>query len=137
MPLVRISYKTPRSSDFPRNLSDCVHRAIVESLKVPDGDRFQVLTEHSEGLVYDPQFLGIERTDGIVIIQITLSSGRSVELKSALYRGIADLLESELQIRRQDIFINLIEVALENWSFGNGEAQYVLAPSPHVTHAGL
>ena len=72
MPLVRISYKTPRSSDFPRNLSDCVHRAIVESLKVPDGDRFQVLTEHSEGLVYDPQFLGIERTDGMTDLEVVV-----------------------------------------------------------------
>ena len=135
MPLVRISFKRRPSAEFVSGVSECVHRAIVEALGVPEGDRFQIITEHVDGLVYDPHFLGIERTDDIVMIQITLSFGRTVEIKSALYRRIADLLESDMKVRRQDVFINLLEVALENWSFGNGEAQYVLSPPSHIARA--
>jgi phenylpyruvate tautomerase PptA (4-oxalocrotonate tautomerase family) len=75
--------------------------------------------------VVDPGYLGIARGDGIVIIQATISEGRSVEQKKALYRRIAERLNAELRVRIEDVFINLVEVKKENWSFGNGIAQYV------------
>ena len=98
---------------------------LVDTIKVPEKDNFQVITEHdNQSLIYDPSYLGITRTDGIIIIQITLNEGRTVELKKALYKTLAERLHDELGVRLGDVFINLVEVKKENWSFGNGVAQY-------------
>ena len=83
-------------------------------------------------MVYDPDYLDIQRSDGIVIIQITFSSGRTMEQKKALFKNIAELLAAEQSVLKEDVFINLVEVARENWSFGNGIAQYVDAPPPDL-----
>ncbi len=127
MPLVRISLmKQDGREGFGRQVGEVVYRSMVETINVPEKDNFQLVTEHErDGLVYDPQYLGIERSDGIVVIQITLNEGRPVELKQAFYRAVADNLNRELGIRREDVFISLVEVKKENWSFGNGLAQYV------------
>ena len=102
-----------------------MHRALVETISIPAQDRFQIITEHSKShFVYDPEYLKIKRTNNIVIIQITLSQGRTVEVRKALYCRIAELLAQEVNLRKEDVFVNLVEVAKENWSFGNGEAQY-------------
>ena len=98
---------------------------MVESINVPPQDRFQVVTEHpADGLIYDPSYLGINRTDDVVFIQITLNAGRTLDQKRALYKKIADLLSQEPGVRPEDVVINLVEVTKENWSFGNGIAQY-------------
>jgi phenylpyruvate tautomerase PptA (4-oxalocrotonate tautomerase family) len=124
MPLVRISLVKGRPAALRRSIGDAVHRALVETIDVPQRDRFQLLTEHEPGdLVFDSEYLGIARSDNIVIIQITLSTGRSLEKKRKLYRRIAHNL-GELGVRREDVWINLVEVAKENWSFGNGVASY-------------
>jgi 4-oxalocrotonate tautomerase len=124
MPLVRISLVKGQPAALRRSIGDAVHRALVESIDVPQRDRFQVLTEHEPGdLVYDSEYLGIARSDNIVIIQITISSGRSLQKKRVLYRRVADNL-AKLGVRREDVWINLVEVAKENWSFGNGVASY-------------
>jgi 4-oxalocrotonate tautomerase len=104
----------------------------VKAIGIPKGDRFQMITEHDADLAYDPDYLDIKRTDGIVIIQITLASGRTVEQKKALFSSIAELLAAEQGVRQEDVSINLFEVARENWSFGNGIAQYADAPPPHL-----
>lgn len=125
MPLVRISLVAGKPESHKRKISDIVHRAMVETINVPAQDRFQIITEHAKpDFVYDPQYLNISRTDALVIIQITLNSGRTTELKKSLYRRIAELLHQEAGLRKEDVFINLVEVPKENWSFGNGEAQY-------------
>ena len=127
MPLVRISLVKGQPAALRRSIGDAVHRALVETIDVPARDRFQLLTEHEPGdLVYDSEYLGIARSDNIVIIQITLSAGRSLEKKRKLYRRIAHNL-AELGVRREDVWINLVEVAKENWSFGNGVASYAPA----------
>ena len=124
MPLVRISLVKGRPATLRRSIGEAVHRALVETIEVPPLDRFQLITEHEAGdLVYDPRYLGIERGDGIVVIQITLSAGRSLEKKRRLYRRITHHLAA-LGVRREDVWINLVEVAKENWSFGNGIASY-------------
>ena len=98
---------------------------MVETINVPADDRFQVFTQHEpEGLVYDPKYLGIERSDDIVVIQITLNTGRTLEMKRALYRAIAENLAKDPGLRKEDVLVNLVEVPKENWSFGNGEASY-------------
>ena len=113
-----------RPAETRRKAGDAVHRALVETMGVPAADRFQLLTEHDAGdLIYDSDFLGIARSSDIVIIQITLSTGRTLAQKRALYRAIADNLAA-IGLRREDAWINLVEVAKENWSFGNGVASY-------------
>jgi 4-oxalocrotonate tautomerase len=125
MPLVRISVVEGKQKAYLQKVGDAVHRALVETISIPSQDRFQIITEHAKShFIYDPRYLNIQRTDDLIIIQITLSQGRSVELRKALYQRIAELLHQEVNLRKEDVFVNLVEVAKENWSFGNGEAQY-------------
>jgi len=127
MPLVRISLAKGRTPEARHAIGDAIHRALVETIDVPPLDRFQLISEHApEDLVYDPAYLGIRRTDGIVIAQITITTGRTLEKKRALFSRIADNLAA-LGVRREDAWVNLVEVAKENWSFGNGVASYAPA----------
>ena len=126
MPLVRISLMKGRPAGFGEKVGRVVYEAMVETIDVPPGDRFQLVTEHDrDGLIYDPGYLGIHRSDGILIIQMTITEGRALDRKKALYRRIAERLNGELGVRVEDVFINVVEVRKENWSFGNGIAQYV------------
>jgi phenylpyruvate tautomerase PptA (4-oxalocrotonate tautomerase family) len=125
MPLVRISLRAGKPVSYRQSVADGVHRAMVETIQVPPSDRFQIITEHPEdGLIYDSGYLGIERTDEVIFVQITLNAGRSTEQKRALFARIAEILAENPGVRRQDVLINLVEVARENWSFGEGKAQY-------------
>ncbi len=127
MPLVRVSLVKGKTPEYRRKVGDAIHRALVETIDVPPLDRFQLITEHEPGdLVYDPGYLGIARTNDIVIVQITLSAGRTLEKKRALFRRIAENLAA-LGLRREDAWVNLVEVPKENWSFGNGVASYAPA----------
>src|ERR1700733_912959 len=117
MPLVRISLRQGKTAEYRRKIADGVHRAMVETINVPAQDRFQVITEHrADGLIYDPSYLGINRTDDVVFIQITLNAGRTTDQKRALYKKITELLAKEAGVRPEDVVINLVEVAKENWS---------------------
>ena len=101
---------------------------MIETLNVPKDDRFQIIAEHSaETFVIDPAYLGIQRTGDCIVIQVTLNDGRTVEQKRAFYKAVADGLHQRLKLRREDVLISLVEVRKENWSFGNGEAQYAAA----------
>jgi len=125
MPLVRIALRRGKSQEYRRAIGQAVHQCIVDAFNVPSDDRFQIVTEHEpDSLIYDPSYLGISRTDDIVMIQIALSVGRSIEMKRRFYSAVAQSLAARPGIRPQDVFINLVEVAKENWSFGNGTAQY-------------
>jgi 4-oxalocrotonate tautomerase len=104
---------------------------MVEVLNVPADDRFQIVTEHDpNSLIYDPTYLDISRSDEIVIIQIMLNQGRTLEMKCRFYAAVAQALAKHPGIRSQDVFINLVEVAKENWSFGDGIAQYAPGSMP-------
>ncbi len=125
MPLVRIDLTSGKPADYRKNLGDLVYRVMADVFKVPEDDKFQVLTEHPPGdLNVAKSYLGITHSDDVVLIQITLNQGRTVEQKSAFYRRLADDLHSQLGLRREDVIINLVEVLKENWSFGNGLAPY-------------
>ena len=125
MPLVRISLMKGKTDEFRQMVGEVVYQAMVDTMKVPAKDNFQIITEHdSHSLIYDSTYLDIQRTDGIIVIQITLNEGRTVELKKLLYQTLAERLHRELDVRREDVFISLVEVKKENWSFGNGRAQY-------------
>jgi phenylpyruvate tautomerase PptA (4-oxalocrotonate tautomerase family) len=115
-----------KPAGFGEQVGRIVYETMVRTIDVPPGDRFQIVTEHDGGgLIYDAGYLGIHRGDGIVVIQMTITEGRALEKKKALYKGIAERLNAELGIRTEDVFINVVEVKKENWSFGNGIAQYV------------
>ena len=125
MPLVNIHLMQGKSAAFRRTLGQIVYQTMTETINVPPKDNFQLMTEHDQaGLVYDPEYLNIPRTDGIVIIQITLNEGRTTELKKQFYKRLAERFHAELDIRMEDVFISLVEVKKKNWSFGNGIAQY-------------
>jgi len=127
MPLARIDLPPGKSADFRRIAGEIVYDAIISALKAPKDDRFQVITEHpTGGLVIDPTYLGIQRTANALIIQVTMNEGRTVDMKRAFYKAVADGFHERLGQRREDVIINLVEVKKENWSFGNGEAQYAV-----------
>ncbi len=125
MPLVRIDLARGKTEQHRRTIGEVVYDAMIATLNVPADDRFQIIAEHAENdFIVDKTYLGIARTDDAVVIQVTLNAGRSVEMKRAFYKAVADGLHERLDMRREDVFINLVEVTKENWSFGNGEAQY-------------
>jgi len=123
MPLVRIDLRKGRPAEERRAIADAVHAALVDAIGIPEQDRFQIVTEHDEGgLIFDPSYLGISRSDKVVFIQIAISVGRPVEKRTAIFERIAARLAG--LVRREDVLVNLIETQKENWSFGNGIAQY-------------
>jgi 4-oxalocrotonate tautomerase len=128
MPFIRVDTVAGRySSEQRAAMSDVLYEA-VRGIGALQNDRFQVFTEHPSGqLVFDRAYLDIARTDGFVAVQVTLNSGRSLEQKKSLFAAIAEGFEKKVGARRQDVFISLVEIPRENWSFGNGEAQY----APH------
>ena len=126
MPLVRTDLLKGKDENYRRQLGRVVYEAMV-SVGVPENDRFQIVSEHDEGnFLFDPDYLGIHRSKNLVMIQITWNAGRTTAQKQALYRAIADGLHEAVGLRREDVLINLVEVHKENWSFGNGIAQYAV-----------
>jgi len=125
MPLVRVSLRRGKSDDYKKAIGDGVYRAMREVFNVPDEDRFVVVSEHSESeFQFSKTYLEIARSDDLVIIQITANNTRTTEQKKALFARTAELLSQNPGLRKEDVFISLVDVPKENWSFGNGIAQY-------------
>jgi 4-oxalocrotonate tautomerase len=125
MPLVRVSLRQGKSDDYKKAIGDGVYRAMREVFNVPEEDRFVVVSEHSESeFQFSKTYLDIARSDDLVIIQITANNTRTTEQKKGLFAKIAELLSRHPGLRKEDVFISLIDVPKENWSFGNGIAQY-------------
>ena len=125
MPLVRIDLLEGKTAEFKSQLGELVYKSMLETIGIPEEDKFVVVNDlKAEELIFSTNYLGVDRTDGIVIIQITMNEGRTTEVKKALYKTVADKLNNQLDIRKEDVFISLVEVNKENWSFGNGIAQY-------------
>ena len=125
MPLVRVSLRRGKSDDYKKAIGDGVYKAMREVFNVPDEDRFVVVSEHSESeFQFSKTYLDIARSDDLVIIQITANNTRTVEQKKALFAKIAELLSVNPGLRKEDVFVSLVDVPKENWSFGNGVAQY-------------
>ena len=126
MPLVRIDLIEGKSEQYRTQVGEIVYQTLVDVLNVPAHDRFHVITEHAKSnQPFDRDYLGIHRTDACIFFQITLNSGRSTELKQRFYRTLADRLYEGVKVRKEDVFISLVEVPKENWSFGNGDAHYM------------
>jgi phenylpyruvate tautomerase PptA (4-oxalocrotonate tautomerase family) len=126
MPLVRIDFAQGKPAGYSKMIGDTVYDVMVKVINVPKDDRFMVITEHpADEVVFDPTYLGIERSKDCVLIQVFLNQGRTLEMKKAFYQALADDLNTRLGLRKEDVFISLVEVPKENWSCGNGIAQYV------------
>lgn len=124
MPLVRIDVPAATTASHRKAIAEVVYDALVTVAGAPVDDKFVVISEHGpDSLIMDAHYV-VDRSERALIIQITLNTGRSVEVKKALYRAIADGLHERIGFRTEDVFINLVEVLKENWSFGRGEAQY-------------
>ena len=126
MPLVRISMRAGRAPAAVTAIGDAVHRALVEAAKAPADGKFQIVTQHGpDGLAHPDSYMDVPKSDAIVVIQITMNAGRTIEVKRALYAKIAELLEKDAGVRPGDVIISLVEVPKENWSWGGGEMTYV------------
>ena len=127
MPLVRVSMRQGKPAAYRKAILDGIYDAMRTSFDVPEEDRFMIISEHDEtDFSYSKNYLGIARSDDLVLIQLTVSNTRGREKKKALYRAIVENLSKNPGVRGEDVFINLVEVLPENWSFGNGIAQYAL-----------
>lgn len=131
MPLVRVFHHVSHYSwpSQKRSISSAIYDAMRETINIPEGDNFIVFSAHGESdLQIDPNFQGMNRTRKFLLVQITLSKGRTVEQKQALYARIAERLFEAAKIPPDDVMIVLTENSFEDWSFGKGQAQYVLNP---------
>ncbi|QWD86986.1 tautomerase family protein [Polynucleobacter paludilacus] len=125
MPFVRIDLSKKHPDGVAKQVGDIIFQAMREHINVPEDDKFQVITRHDTNeLVIPKSYLGIEYSESIIFIQVTLNEGRTTEMKKRFYKAINEGLVAKLELRPQDIVINLVEVNKENWSFGNGEMQY-------------
>lgn len=125
MPLVKIHVRKGKSRDSIRDLSEAIHQALVTQANVPQDDRFHIIAEHDSGSVLaHPSYGGVLRSDDLIIIEITLNVGRTLEIKKALYADIVRRLRDAVDARPDDVLISLVEVAKENWSFGKGLCTY-------------
>lgn len=125
MPLTHIALRAGKPEAYRQAICDSFHRAMHETFDVPEDNDFVLITEHEvANFRYDPSYLGVVRSDNLVFIQITANNTRTVEQKKALFRRIAELLGENPGLRPEDVFVSLIEVEKENWSLGNGVAQY-------------
>ena len=126
MPLVRIALRRGKSAAHIAALRNGIYAAMRESFGVPENDRFILVSQHdADEFDYDPNYLDMARSDDLVIVQIACNNTRGVEQKQAFYKSVMEKLVADPGLRPQDVLINLLETAKENWSFGNGIAQYV------------
>jgi 4-oxalocrotonate tautomerase len=128
MPLARISLRKGKPASYRKKIADNIYRALRETFDVPEEDRFITVDEYeADNFFYSPNYMGIERSEAFVMIQLTVSNTRTLAQKKALYKRTVERLHEDPGVRPDDVFINLLEVGIENWSFGRGIAQYVTA----------
>lgn len=124
MPMIHVSMRSGKPDTYRQAVFDGLYRALREALDVPDDDQFMTITEHDASNFRYGKAFGIERGDDLLYIRITVFDTRTVEQKKALFRRIGEILAESPGVRPQDVFVNLIESAKENWSVGNGIAQF-------------
>lgn len=129
MPLVEIDVLRGRSEEELDAICVGVHAAMVETLDVPEHDRFQIITEREpRTLRFDRRYLQADRSEGFVLIRLTLASGRSTEVKRAFYARVLERLVEAVGVREDDLAVVLVENGREDWSFGRGQASYLEIP---------
>ena len=131
MPLVRIDLLRGKSPAYRKAICDGIYRAMTETFGVPKDNRFMIVGEHEpDNFIHAESYLGIDHTEDLVIIDIYGQRARPrLSKKQAFFAQIAALLAENPGLRREDVIINLVECKKENWSFGNGIAQYAATAS--------
>src|SRR5260370_36577635 len=124
MPLIRVSLRRGKPAAYRQAILDGLYEAMRETLNVPEGDQFMTISEHDAANFRYGAAFGIARSDDLVLIQITVFNTRTVEQKKALFRRLAELLGKNPGIRPEDVFVNVLDAAKENWSVGHGLAQF-------------
>jgi 4-oxalocrotonate tautomerase len=125
MPLVRIDLRRGKPAAYKKAICDSVYRAMMDTFGVPKDDRFMIVNEHdADNFIHADNYLGIAYSNDLILIQVTANDTRTLDQKKAFFARVAALLSDQPGMRKEDIFINLVEVKKENWSFGNGIAQY-------------
>jgi 4-oxalocrotonate tautomerase len=128
MPVTRITIREGKTPAYKQALMDEIYEAMRETVAIKDGDRFMAITEHGQHeFAYGP-FLGIDRGDDLVQIQVFWAAGKTVDAKLAMYKKIVERLGTNPGVRPEDVLIAVVETAAENWSFGNGETQFYELP---------
>jgi 4-oxalocrotonate tautomerase len=129
VPLITIDLLAGRPDDELDAIALSVHEAMVETLDVPEHDRFQIITEHAaRTLHFDRDYLRGGRTDAFVLVRVTLAAGRTTDAKRAFYTRLADLLSERIDLDSADLAVTLVENQREDWSFGRGEVSYLDIP---------
>jgi 4-oxalocrotonate tautomerase len=124
MPVTRIAIREGKTPEYKRTLMDEIYEAMRETVAIKDGDRFMAVTEHGKDeFAYGP-FLGIDRSDNLVQIQVFWAPGKAADAKLAMYKRIVERLGANPGVRPEDVMISVVETAADNWSFGNGEVQF-------------
>jgi len=136
MPVTRIAIHDGKTPEYKRALMDEVYEAMRETVAIKEGDRFMAITEHGESEFAFGSFLGIDRSDDLVQIQVFWAPGKAADAKVAMYKRIVERLEANPGVRPEDVMISVVETAAENWSFGNGEAQ-LYNPADHEGRASV
>jgi 4-oxalocrotonate tautomerase len=124
MPVTRIAIRAGKTPEYKQALMDEIYEAMRETVAIKEGDRFMTITEHGEHEFAYGAFLGIERSDDLVQIQVFWAPGKAVDAKLAMYKRIVERLGSNPGVRPADVLISVMETAAENWSFGSGETQF-------------
>jgi 4-oxalocrotonate tautomerase len=127
MPLTRITIRAGKTPEYKRALMDEIYEAMRETVAIKEGDRFMAISEHGEDEFAYGSFLGIDRSDDLVQIQVFWAPGKTVEAKLAMYQRIVARLSDNPGVRPEDVLISVVETAPENWSFGNGDTQFYKA----------
>jgi 4-oxalocrotonate tautomerase len=124
MPLIHISLRAGKPDAYRQAIFDGLYRAMRETLNVPEGDQFMTISEHDAANFSYGDGYGVARSADVVYIQITVFNTRTAEQKKALFRRIAELLGDSPGLRPEDVFVNVLDTAKENWSVGHGIAQF-------------
>lgn len=125
MPLMKIDMLQGRSETEIKQILDVSYEIMLDAFDAPVGDRYQIVTQHAP---YEMQILdtglGIERTDKVLIFSL-VTRPRTEPQKQAFYKNLVTALHDKLGIAETDVMINLSVNSDADWSFGNGEAQFL------------
>ncbi|MCI2008605.1 MAG: tautomerase family protein [Acetobacter peroxydans] len=126
MPLLHFHLiKGSRTLAETKTLLDAAHAAMLEAFKVPERDRYQLVSEHDAAhMIIEDTGLDIPRTDKVVLLQV-VSRPRSKEQIALFYRLLAEKLEQACGLAPSDLMVSIIQNADEHWSFGLGRAQFL------------
>ena len=125
MPLIKLDMIKGREKEEIKSILDITYNVMLEAFQAPKGDKYLIVNQHED---YEMEILdtglGIERTDDVIVFTI-VSRPRTKEQKTIFYKNLVNTLHEKVGIRKEDIMISLVENTDENWSFFNGEAQFL------------